>query len=111
MKHTSLFLAGAVTIGALVSLVSVLPASAAVQSMVFNGHTYYKVNAADPNMNTGNKVCAAVAKACIGYTAGNVNVCKMFHPTASVLTSVNGSKSAFYCDGAPQQGIACANRK
>ena len=80
-------------------------------SVTVSGKTYYKVSAGT-TMNTGTKVCAAAGKTCVGYTNLNsTTVCKAFHPTAKNLGSVNGSKAGFYCDGAPQTGLACANVK
>ncbi|MDO8625115.1 MAG: hypothetical protein Q7R47_03460, partial [Candidatus Diapherotrites archaeon] len=73
----------------------------------YNGKTYYIVSGGNPAMNTGTKVCASVGKTCVGYTANTNAVCQYFHPTASVTTSVNGSKAGFYCNGPPQTGLAC----
>ena len=101
-----------VTLSAVLSLTLVGTAFAATPaSVTVGGKTYYKVSAGT-TQNTGTKVCTAVGKACIGYTnlASN-NVCKAFHPTAKSLGSVNGSKAGFYCDGAPQTGLACAKYK
>lgn len=85
--------------------------AAAPRSALVNGKTYYLVNAADTTQNSGNKVCAAVGKKCLGYTAFTNDVCVKFHPTARKLVSVNGSKAGFYCDGAPQKGLACEKMK
>jgi hypothetical protein len=86
--------------------------SAPAASVQFNGNTYYIVNGNNPNLNTGNKVCASVGKQFLGYKSINTNgVCQVAHPTARTLVSVNGSKAGFYCNGAPQQGLACAAYK
>ncbi len=74
----------------------------------YNGKTYCVVKAGT-STNTGDKSCAAAGKTCVGYTAYTTDVCKYFHPDASVTTSVNGSKAGFYCNGPPQTGLACAN--
>ena len=86
--------------------------SAAVPSVQFNGNTYYQVDGNNPAMDTGKEVCASMGKQCLGYKSVNTNsICKLFHPTAKELVSVNGSKAGFYCNGAPQQGLACAPYK
>ena len=82
---------------------------AAPRSVVFNGNTYYVVNGNDPKMDTGDEVCASIGKVFDSYKSITTNgICKLLHPTARELVSVNGSKAGFYCNGAPQQGIACA---
>ncbi len=81
-------------------------------SVKIGAKTYYKVLSTDATLNTGNKVCAAVGKSCIGYTNHGSNaVCTAFHPTAKNVKSVNGSKAGFYCNGAPQKGLACEKMK
>ncbi|GEM_PF-3421229 len=78
-------------------------------SYTFNGKTYYVVRSDAPNGNTGNEVCQSIGKTCVGYTAFTSDVCKYFHPSASVTTTVNGSKAGFYCNGPPQTGLACGS--
>ncbi len=86
--------------------------SAAVPSVQLNGNTYYAVNGNNPAMDTGDEVCKSMNMKCVGYKSVNTNaICKLFHPTAKELVSVNGSKAGFYCNGAPQQGLACAKMK
>lgn len=86
-----------------------LAAPASVQS---GGKTYYMVNGLDAKLDSGNEVCASIGKKCVGYTSlGTNTVCKMFHPNAKVMTSVNGSKSGFFCNGAPQKSPACGKTK
>lgn len=80
------------------------------QAVVSGGKTYHIVTATDPAMDTGNEVCKAVGKTCVGYTAFNTNACKKAHPDAATKSDMNGSKAGFYCDGAPQGGV-CANEK
>ncbi len=82
-------------------------AHAATEPYVQSGHEYYVVNGADPDKDTGTKVCTAVGKTCVGYTGNDTKACKYFHADASETTGVNGSKAGFYCDGAPQSGV-CA---
>ncbi len=74
----------------------------------YNGKTYYVVSSTNPQMDTGNEVCASAGKTCVGYTAFTSDVCKYFHPTATTQSGVDGDKSGFFCNGAPQGGI-CAN--
>ncbi len=84
------------------------PVSPTPSMLTIHGKTYYVVKANDVNMNSGDKVCASHGLTCVGYkTYGTNDVCKAFHPTAATMVSVNGSKAGFYCDGAPQQGLAC----
>ncbi len=85
---------------------------AAVPTVQFNGNTYYKVDGNNPALDSGDEVCKSMGKKCVGYKSVNTNnICKLFHPTAKELISVNGSRAGFYCDGAPQQGLACAKVK
>ena len=70
----------------------------------YNGKDYYVVTSTDPNLNTGDKVCQAAGKTCVGFTAMTTQVCKYFHPDAAVVSGVDGSKTGFYCNGAPQGG-------
>lgn len=81
------------------------------QSFNYKGHDYYVVNGNDANADTGSEVCASVGKKCIGYTGLTTDICRRFHPGASVTQSVNGSKTGFYCNGAPQTGLACGSAK
>lgn len=74
-----------------------------------NGKTYCIVTSTDSAKDTGKEVCESMGKTCVGYTNFDNSVCKYFHPSASETQSVNGSKSGFYCNGAPQTGLACAS--
>jgi hypothetical protein len=56
-------------------------------------------------------VCAKLNAQCVGYTNFSNDVCKKFHPNATSIESVNGSKAGFYCNGAPQKGLACETMK
>ena len=76
-------------------------------SYTYNGKTYYVVTSTDSSLDTGNEVCASVGKKCVGYTGYATDICKYFHPDATVTTTVNGSKAGFYCNGPPQTGLAC----
>ncbi|MBI5156361.1 hypothetical protein HZA45_03765 [Candidatus Peregrinibacteria bacterium] len=106
----TLLIGFSVTLGTLTLAASA--SMAAPRSVVFNGNTYYVVNGNDPKMDTGDEVCASVGKVFDSYKSINTNaICKLLHPNARELTSVNGSKAGFYCNGAPQQGIACAPNK
>lgn len=99
---------------ALVGILSLVASAGAAtpRSVVFNGNTYYVVNGNDPKMDTGDEVCGSIGKVFDSYKSINTNgICKLLHPNARELTSVNGSKAGFYCNGAPQQGIACAPNK
>ncbi len=107
MKFHSTALLGAVAAVTGGSLLFVAFAVAAPSSAVFGGKTYYVVNGNSTTANTGEKVCASIGKTCVGYTGFTNNICKIFHPNAKTLVSVNGSKAGFYCDGAPQKGLAC----
>lgn len=109
-KHPLLLVSPALALAAALAFATSV-SSAAPQSVVHNGKTYYKVNAADASLNSGKKVCAAVGRSCVGYTALHADVCLKFHPTAKKLISVNGSKAGFYCDGLPQKGLACEKMK
>ena len=96
------------------SLLAIPPTSLAANpaSVRYKGKVYYKVLSTNQSQNTGDKVCALVGKTCLGATnLGNNDVCKAFHPNAKTLTSVNGTKNGFFCDGAPQKGLACENFK
>jgi hypothetical protein len=86
-------------------------AEAAPQSYTYNGRDYYVVNGNDPAADTGAEVCASAGRTCVGYTGFTNDICKNFHPRASATESVNGSKAGFYCDGAPQKGLACETAK
>ena len=111
MKHQPLLIG----LSALLSVTFVAHASAAaptVPSARYNKKIYYRVTSTNAAQNTGNKACAVLGKTCVGYTAVNTTaVCSILHPTAKKVTSVNGSKAGFYCDGAPQTGLACAKFK
>ena len=77
--------------------------------VAYNGKQYYIVTSTDQSEDTGAEVCAKVGKTCVGYSAYTTDVCRKFHPDASVTTSVHGSKAGFYCNGPPQTGLACEN--
>lgn len=64
---------------------------------------YYAV----PAGKTGKEICSAAGKSCVGYTSTSVDTCLMFHPGAMPTYGLDGSKSPYFCDGAPQSGI-CA---
>ncbi|MEK6958852.1 MAG: hypothetical protein AABW59_02285 [archaeon] len=79
-------------------------------SYSLNGKNYYIVKSDDSAGDTGTEVCQNLGKQCVGYTATSTSVCTYFYPTASVVSnSVNGSKSPYYCNGAPQKDLACEN--
>lgn len=66
-------------------------ALAGPSSVVFNGNAYYLVSGNNPKMDTGEEVCASMGKLFDGHHSINTNdVCKLFHPTAKTLVSVNG---------------------
>lgn len=93
-----------------VLLVGALPALAAPASYQQNGKTYYVVDGNDPDLNSGDRVCAAVGLACVGYTDTSTKICSALHPSAAVnASSVNGSKSGYYCDASARADIACKN--
>lgn len=86
--------------------------SAKARSIVFNGNTYYVVDGNNPALDSGNEACASVGMKFNSYKSINTNgVCKALHPTAKEVTSVNGSKAGFYCNGLPQKGLACEKFK
>ena len=93
------------------ALFVVYGAFAAPQARQYQGKTYYTVTSTDSSEDTGNEVCAKAGKPCMGYTGFTNDICTQAHPTASVTTTVNGSKAGFYCDGAPQTGLACEKAK
>lgn len=74
-----------------------------------NGKDYYVVTADNPDEDTGNEVCQAVGKVCVGYTEESAAVCTQVHAGAQVTSSFSGDRSGVYCDGAPQGG-ECAKR-
>ena len=80
---------------------------AADEPFKFNDKEYYVVSSEDPAKDTGNEACALVGKRCVGYTLFDTSACTYFHLDASDTKSVNGSKAGFYCNGAPQKGLAC----
>ena len=81
-------------------------------SVTSGGKTYHLVSGTNAGMDSGNEVCASMGQRCVGYTSLGTNaVCKLFHPNAKELVSLNGSKSGFYCNGAPQKGAACEKTK
>jgi hypothetical protein len=106
MKTSGILLTCATVMAAAVLGYSSL-ASAAPASVTHGGKTYYKVTSTDPKMDSGDEVCASIGKKCAGFAQANNAVCKLFNPGAKTLTSVNGSKYDFYCNGAPQTGLAC----
>jgi len=90
-------------------LVILLALSASAASYFYNSKEYFVVTSTDPAMDTGNEVCQAAGKICVGYTAYTTDVCKYFNPTATVSSNLNGDKSGVYCDGAPQTS-ECSTR-
>lgn len=92
------------------STVSSTPSAASVPNAVKNGYAnvggrhYYKVTT-DPNLNTGNKVCASLGLKCIGYTDKTLNSCIAFHPDALNSSDYDGANAGFYCNGPPEQGV------
>ncbi len=76
-------------------------------SVALGNTTYYRVLGNDPTRDTGTKVCAAVGKACVGYTDYSVESCLKFHPSAATVADLDGAKAGFYCNGPPQSGV-CA---
>lgn len=88
-------------------ILTVIGLLAAPREFKYDSKTYYVVSGNDETLNTGNKVCEMVGKTCVGYTNTDIGVCKKVHPRAKEITGVNGSKTAFYCNGAPQKGVAC----
>jgi hypothetical protein len=109
-QTTLLWSAAVLTVASSVAVAVAAPAIT-LPSYSAGNKTYYAVKANDPTGNTGNKVCQKLGRSCVGYTLNNTNACKFFHPTAKTLRSVNGSKAGFYCDGAPQKGLACEKMK
>jgi len=97
----------------MLAFLSIIPAAgvfaAGSQFFQYRGHDYYVVDGNDNTMDTGNKVCDEAGKKCDGYTDFDTEACQYFHPYASVTQSMSGSKSGFYCNGGPQDGLACAN--
>jgi hypothetical protein len=109
-KTTTLTLGVSLAAGLIITMNAAAAATPA--SMTVGGKTYYKVTSTDATQDSGKEVCALVGKTCVGYSNLSSNaVCKAFHPTAKSVTSVNGSKAGFYCDGAPQKGLACEKFK
>lgn len=99
------FLTGVAGVAALLSFASL---AMAAESVKFSGNTYYKVDGNNPAMDSGDEVCKSMNMKCLGYKSIDTNsICKLFHPNAKELISVNGSKAGFYCNGAPQTGLAC----
>lgn len=81
----------------------------AVDSRVYNGKTFYKVDSTNPSLDSGNEVCAAIGETCIGYPERTNAVCGLFHPSATLFSSSSGDRSGVYCNGPPQGGV-CATR-
>jgi hypothetical protein len=108
MRNLTLF--GMLALCAAAAFYSIQTTSAAAtpRSIVFNGNTYYVVDGNNTALDSGNEVCAAVGKKFNSYKSINTNgVCKALHPNAKEVTSVNGSKAGFYCNGLPLTGLAC----
>ena len=104
---TTLFIAASLIAIPSSALLAATPASVRLK-----GKFYYKVLSTNQSQNTGDKVCALINKTCLGATnLGTNDVCKAFHPTAKTVTGVNGTKNGFFCDGAPQKGLACEKAK
>lgn len=80
------------------------PVLAVSGPVIYQGKYYYKVNSADPTEDTGAEVCAKAGTPYVGFTALTTDVCKLFHPSATVTSGVDGSRSGFYCNGPPQTG-------
>lgn len=74
------------------------------------GKAYYVVSGNNRAFDTGTEVCRSVGKTCVGYTANTTALCRQLHPTAKAVTTIQGSKSGFYCDGRPQTGV-CSTTK
>lgn len=89
-------------------LLPAVSAHASATAYQYNGKYYYIVDGNNPNLNSGDRVCASVGQICIGYTAKTTAICKYIHPSASVTTSVNGNSAGFYCNGKPQGYAACS---
>jgi len=81
-----------------------IPAVAVSGPVVYQGKYYYMVNSADPTEDTGAEVCARVGTPYVGFTALTTDVCRQFHPSATVASGMDGSSSGFYCNGPPQTG-------
>src|SRR5512136_1324031 len=80
------------------------PVLAVSGPVIYQGKYYYKVNSADPTEDTGAEVCVKAGTPYVGFTALTTDVCKLFHPSATVTSGVDGSRSGFYCNGPPQTG-------
>jgi hypothetical protein len=92
-------------------LVLMLSPAANAQPVPYNGKQYFVVDGSKPKLDTGNAVCRALKRTCVGYTADTLDICHRLHPTAAMKLSVHGSRAGFYCDGKPQTGPACAPAK
>ena len=77
----------------------------AVDSVRHEGKIYYKVDAADPSLNSGDKVCKAVGAACLGYTEATAGVCSQFHPDASVTQGFGKEASGVFCNSSIITGV------
>ncbi|HTK04063.1 MAG TPA: hypothetical protein VL500_00605 [Candidatus Eisenbacteria bacterium] len=74
-------------------------------SVSLGDRKYYVVYGNDKSKDTGNEVCAAAGKSCVGYTDLTTSVCMAVHPGAEVKSDFDGSSAGFYCHGAPQGGV------
>jgi hypothetical protein len=81
-----------------------------ISSVDYNGKTYYVVKSTIPSLDSGDEVCAAVGKECVGYNFKTQHVCKKIHPNANVVMSYSGDLTGTYCDGAPQNEICSSLR-
>jgi len=97
MKRIAIVLLGLLLLSAIAAAVS-LP-------YTFNGKPYYIVSSANASEDTGDEVCAKVGMECVGYSIETEDVCKYFHPSAAVSSSLDGDFSGVYCDGLPQTGV------
>jgi hypothetical protein len=77
----------------------------AVDSVRHEGKIYYKVDAADPSLNSGDKVCKAAGAACLGYTEATAAVCSQFHPGASARQLFGTEASGIFCNGFTITGV------
>jgi hypothetical protein len=89
--------------------VSSVPKPPAVAKKLTVGTAVYAiVEGNNPALNSGRKACASWNQNFLGYKNLSSNtVCKTAHPTAKLVTGVNGSKNGFWCNGKPQTGV-CA---
>jgi hypothetical protein len=94
-------------IALVVFLFTLCDGAGAVDPVSHGGKVYYKVDAANPFLNSGDKVCTAVGAACLGYTEPGTAVCSLHHPDAGVSQMFGAEASGVFCNGFPTTGI-CA---